>query len=47
MRNGKLRCSVCDPSKTAPKFHGKTGDICIGFEVTTGDKLTGELKCPR
>ena len=42
---GHYRCSICDNAKTAPRFHGKTGDPCTGFESTTGDKLTGTLDC--
>jgi len=45
-KTGNVKCSICDRSKTAPKFHGKTGDTCVGLELNTGVKLTGKLKCP-
>ena len=44
-KTGTERCTVCDWAKTAPKFHGNTGDLCVGFETRTGDKVTGELDC--
>jgi hypothetical protein len=46
-REGSYRCNVCDGTTTAPKFRGNTGDICIGHEVHTGEKLSGTLQCPR
>jgi hypothetical protein len=45
-KEGHYRCTVCDWATTAPKFHGKTGDACTGFESTTGARSTGVLECP-
>lgn len=45
-RQGKVKCGICDRSADAPRFRGKTGDTCVGYEVYDGNKLTGVLKCP-
>ena len=46
LTEGKYRCTVCDWAKTAPKYRGKTGDPCTGYETTEGELLTGVMKCP-
>ena len=43
-QEGTYECDRCDWARTAPKFHGKNGDICEGFERRTGTKLSGRMR---
>ena len=44
---GTYKCFVCDLKPDAPKYYGKTNDPCSGFEIYTGDPVTGVLECPK